>query len=188
MINYLEAFTELERWREKKKREEVNESEREREWGVLWMWQNVTFQVKENDYKQSNKHITNYSSYSSWNIYTIWLHHLLYISISMTFTVHHVYGVPRSSHSLWQWISLISCPPAKEGGTNQWRQLLLYVLSMNTCSVLVCQSYHIFQSRGLQGPGNLYWTQDAPVTIQDGPLHLNWNTHRHKPKQLTATL
>lgn len=60
---------------------------------------------------------------------TMW--HLLY---------SHVYGIPRSSYSLQQWISLISCPQARVRGTNQWRQLLLLcVLSMNTCSVLVCQ-------------------------------------------------
>lgn len=49
---------------------------------------------------------------------------------------------------LQQWISLISCPQARDRGTNQWKQLvLLCVLSMNTCSVLVRQFMHKLPSQ-----------------------------------------
>ncbi len=52
----------------------------------------------------------------------------------------HVHKLSQSSGSLQQWVSLISRPEAGDIGTNQQKQLLLLcVLSMNTCSVLVCQ-------------------------------------------------
>lgn len=54
-----------------------------------------------------------------------------------------VCDVSLSSCSLLQWISQINCPSARDRGTNQCRQLLLLcVLSMNTCSVVVCQLVH----------------------------------------------
>lgn len=51
--------------------------------------------------------------------------------------------VSDSSCSPPLWISLISWPSARDRGTNQRKQLLLlYVWSMNTCSVLVLQFVH----------------------------------------------
>lgn len=80
------------------------------------------------------------------------------------------------------WISLICRPEARDTGTNQWKQLLLlYVPSMNTCSVLVganIPNTHSGQGRGPRGSQSFYpdtkrsvwtdqfWTTDCELCHQ----------------------